>query len=267
MRLKRIFVAGLLLLGGTFEVANALDVSVTPVPVPEAMGVIGDSIAAGYAVGSSNSWASGEDINSHLTRLKRLFPIVEAHNVATPGAYMIAFASQANTLVSTHPNVGYVTVSLGAADVCLPLGGSAPVPSEFRAQFRSGLTTLKNGLPNVKILATSIPNLRSMQNAMLRAGRPGTSNFCTRFFDNPGSSAPSDVARRDLVMREVKTLNAIIRQECLKVSGCKFDNGAVFKHRWVSAEIHEDGIHPTVAGQKMMAQITWRSGYRWSTPN
>jgi lysophospholipase L1-like esterase len=231
---------------------------------PTRMAAVGDSLSSGFACTGGApvcSWATGSAIHSHATRVTALRSGLEVLNVATPGAPVASFASQAQTVISEQPGTDYVTVLFGGNDVCYPPGGVTS-PAVFREQFREGLSGLRDGLPGVRILVVSIPDFSSMQRALLAAGRSWS--FCDRFYANPTSKDPADIQRRARVLSELRTFNTIMVAECARVVGCKSDGLALFRHRWTAREIAPDGIHFSDEGEQVVSAITWAAGFRWS---
>ncbi len=58
--------------------------------------------------------------------------------------------------------------------------------------------------------------------------------------------------------------NAVLADECSQVANCKYDGGALFAHQWKPSEIGTvDYIHPSAAGQQVIADLTYTHGYNW----
>lgn len=266
--MKRIaMVCGAALLTVHLCVGNAASARGVPAVIaPKAMAAVGDSLSSGYPGSASGSWTTGSTVKSHASRLKKLYSSFVAYNFAQPGAPVASFEEQAKSVVKKK-DVGYVTVMFGGNDVCNPVGGVATSLSVFRQRFAKGLEVLSKGLPGVKILVVSLPNLQSALSAMLAAGRSGEAPLCSRFYANPASTDQVDVSRRAKVMSEIKYFNYEMARECAKVKGCRTDQMAFYKHMWKSAEIGSDGLHPSAAGHAMIASITWAAGFKWSSRN
>ena len=99
----------------------------SPGQVPLSMAAAGDSITRAYdatvfgcflADCPANSWATGTSstVKSHFLRLRAVQPALTVTNVAKTGAKMGDLNRQLGLLAGS--NVQYVTVLLGANDVC-----------------------------------------------------------------------------------------------------------------------------------------------------
>src|SRR4030095_10940985 len=97
-------------------------------PLPSSMAAIGDSITRAYDVCCSygdhpgQSWSTGgvwyDGISSHYERIKRRHSAIPGpvYNDAFTGAKMAAAQAQASAAAAQHAD--YVTVLLGANDLC-----------------------------------------------------------------------------------------------------------------------------------------------------
>src|SRR5215204_4757827 len=114
-------------------------------PLPSSMAAIGDSITRAYDVCCSygdhpgQSWSTGstgyDGIASHYERIKQLNPAISGHayNDAVSGAKMSAAPTQAAKAASQGAR--YVTILLGANDLCTSSPSTMTSPEDFRASF------------------------------------------------------------------------------------------------------------------------------------
>ena len=119
---------------------------------PSSMAAIGDSITRAYDVCCSygdhpgQSWSTGstsyDGIASHYERIKQLNPAVTGHayNDAVSGAKMAAAPTQAAKAVSQGTR--YVTILLGANDLCTSSPSTMTSADTFRTQFSQAMATL-----------------------------------------------------------------------------------------------------------------------------
>ncbi|MEO3780033.1 GDSL-type esterase/lipase family protein [Micromonospora sp. B11E3] len=239
---------------------------------PAVMVALGDSISTGF--GSClmltscqrNSWSSGDGlrVDSHYRRLLDRDPRIrgKAYNHAAPGARAAALAGQAEAAVRDRAD--YVTVLIGANDVCRG-GVEAMTPvATFRAEVDRGLRVLRRGRPKARVLVVSIPDLYRLwqvghtDSRALRAWRHGV---CPALLADAASTAPDDVARRAAVRQRIDAYNAELRAACRAYgSRCRHDGGAVHRVRFSLDLVNAlDWFHPNVAGQGRLAEVTWRA--------
>jgi lysophospholipase L1-like esterase len=109
------------------------------------------------------SWSTGgtwyDGISSHYERIKRRNSAItgHAHNNAVTGAKMSAAAKQASAATAQH--AAYVTVLLGANDLCTSSPSTMTSPDTFKTQFNQAMATLKQQLPDARIFVSSIPDI------------------------------------------------------------------------------------------------------------
>lgn len=242
-----------------------------PFPKPRSMAALGDSITRGYDACSvplkdcpSKSWATGDDVDSHAKRLG--VPREAVHNDARTGARMNELDDQAR--VAVGQGVEYVTVLLGANDACRDKESQMTSVSEFEQQLREGLTVLRQGLPGVRVLVVSIPDLARLWEVargerMARA--VWSTGICQTMLGDPESTKPDDIERRQRVRDRVVAFNEVLRKTCNEwAEQCRYDGGAVNAHRFTKNDLsHWDWFHPSGQGQGVIADLTSRNGFRW----
>src|SRR5918995_1548383 len=121
-------------------------------PLPASMAAIGDSITRAYDVCCSygdhpgQSWSTGstgyDGIASHYERIRQLNPAITGHGYhdAVTGAKMVQAPTQAAQAVGQGAR--YVTILLGANDLCTSSPSTMTPTETFRAQFRQAMATL-----------------------------------------------------------------------------------------------------------------------------
>lgn len=249
---------------------------------PDSIGAAGDSItrafdsASQYGQYGENlqySWSTGIDagIQSHYTRLLTLHPAIQDHtfNEAVTGAKVKASAKnplidQIGNLVFDKP--AYVTVLIGANDACSATVDAMTDLATFQADLETSLHQLFVGLPDSRVLVTSIPDayqLWTLFNASTSAQTAWT-NFgvCQSLLANPTSTDPADVARRQQVRDQIIAFNGILKQTCERSLHCRYDDDAVFNMQFATGDVsHADYFHPSIAGQAKLAQVTFNAGF------
>ncbi|PZF92490.1 GDSL-type esterase/lipase family protein [Micromonospora deserti] len=245
----------------------------TPPPgAPGGIAALGDSISTGFGsclVLTScqrNSWSTGNGlrVDSHYRRLLDRDPSLRgrAHNHARPGARAASLAGQAERAVRDRAD--YVTVLIGANDVCR--GGvevMTPV-AQFRAEVDRGLRVLRTGRPKARVLVVSIPDLYRLWevgHTDERAVRVWRRGVCPALLANPTSTDPLDRARRATVRERVADYNAELVAACRTYGArCRHDGGALHRVRFDLDLVNPlDWFHPNAAGQDRIAEVTWRS--------
>ncbi|MBX6767221.1 MAG: SGNH/GDSL hydrolase family protein [Actinomadura rubrobrunea] len=236
------------------------------------MASLGDSITRGFnACGwyvdcPSRSWSTGSTsaVNSHYLRLRAQNSSLVAYNDAATGAKVAALNGQAQSAVSQ--SVDYVTILIGANDVCTDSESSMTSVADFESRFRAAMTTLHNGLPNAKIFVASIPDIRRLWQVGKDnlAARTAWSAFgiCQSMLANPTSTAEADVARRERVRQRDIAFNNVLADVCAEYANCKFDGNAVFNYPFTLSQVSGwDYFHPNESGQAVLAAETYKASF------
>jgi len=260
-------------LGLTLAPGAAADVA--HVGYPSSMASTGDSITRAFNTCAfpfidcpHNSWSTGSSsvVNSHYRRILAANPAVSGRNYndAKTGARMNALNGQVTTVVSR--GVEYVTILMGANDVCTSSVSTMTPTSTLEAQLQTALQTLSSGLPNARIFVVSIPNvyhlweiLHTNLNAVLTWTIGG---ICQSLLANPMSTAPADVQRRQQVYDRTVADNEAIARACARFIHCRLDSNAAFNLQFVPSDVStRDYFHPSVAGQAKAAAVTWAATF------
>jgi lysophospholipase L1-like esterase len=228
---------------------------------------MGDSLTQAYfsdgteppANVPANSWATGgAGVKSHRLRLQGLRPgtSVSSENYAVTGRLMSDMHGQAGSAV--NQGADYVTILAGTNDLCEPSVAEMTSVPDFTTQFRSALSRLVTGLPDVKILVGSIPNWHGIYNAFkndsaaTNAWASYYGGLCRPVFGASTSASDRETARRRLV-----TYNRALRDVCAEFSNCTYDNGVVFRLPLGAADLAPDFFHLSARGQARLAAATW----------
>jgi lysophospholipase L1-like esterase len=170
---------------------------------------------------------------------------------------------------AVNAGVQYVTILMGANDVCASTeAGMTPV-STFRSQLDQALTTLKNGLPNASVAVISIPSVYRLWEIGKNSSSARTAwsefNICQSMLANPTSTLQADVDRRNRVRQRNIDYNTQLAQACTAYgASCDFDDNAVFNYPFVLSQVSSwDYFHPNTSGQAVLAQQSYANGFNW----
>ena len=236
---------------------------------PTSIASTGDSITRAfndcwfpYVDCPSASWSTGTSSYSHYSRLRALSPAITGRNFnhAVTGADMADLYGQMQGVIGRGAE--YVTVLMGANDVCASSeSGMTPV-ADFQAQFASAMASLTTALPNARVFVSSIPDvyqLFSLYRWDLGANSVwAVAGICQSMLANPWSNSSGDVARRARVRQRNIDYNVVLAQVCGFYTRCRFDSNAVFNTAFVRSDVTtRDYFHPSVNGQAKLAAVTW----------
>ena len=250
---------------------------------PDSMASLGDSFTRAMNPGPSlsgdqpqYSWSTGDDsaIQSHYYRILQQNSGIVGNNFndAVSGARMVALNGQAQSAVSQ--GVEYVTILMGANDVCRSSEATMTAVETFRSQFQQAMDTLTTGLPDARIFVASIPDIYVLW-FILKDNPSAVSvwsilGICQSLLANPTSTAQADVDRRGRVRQRNIDFNSVLAEECAQYIQCRFDNNAGFNTQFEPIHVSTlDYFHPSLVGQTLVASVTWAATYDFSaaTPN
>ena len=166
---------------------------------------------------------------------------------------------QAQRAVQTGAD--YVTVLLGANDVCAPSLPAMTSVADFEASFRQTMAILTTGLPAARIYVLSIPDVSQVWN--LHQGNLLARLIWEWFKVCPPvlASANTDADRQVARARNID-FNTVLGTVCAEFAACRFDGNRVFDHQITAVEVGIiDFFHPSMEGQRNLAETTWRGGF------
>ena len=252
-------------------IAPAATASAAPA-YPSSMAALGDSITRAYDVCCSyadhpeKSWSTGsasDTITSHYERLVALNPAISGHaaNLAVTGAKMAAGATQAGNLTS---DVGYVTILLGANDVCTSSISTMTPTATFTTQFQSTLDTVHSKAPNALVFVSSIPNVYQLWSTLHTNLAARLVWASAKICQSMLSSSNTEAQRQTVAAREGEFNNAL-QSVCTSAaySGfCRWDGLATYNVAFSSSQVSTlDYFHPNESGQALLAVKTWGASY------
>jgi lysophospholipase L1-like esterase len=174
-------------------------------------------------------------------------------NDAQTGAKMADLSGQLATVATR--DVEYVTVLMGANDVCTSSPSTMTPVASFTESFRAALGTFTAGDPQAQVFVGSIPNIYQLW-SLLRS-RASTTWRTFGICQSMLSSANTE-ATRQFVLQRVRDLNAALATVCAEFSRCRWDGGATFDTAFTTADVSTvDYFHPSLAGQAKLANRTW----------
>jgi len=245
---------------------------------PNSMASTGDSITRAfntcffpYVDCPSNSWSTGStgSINSHYRRILAANGAISGKNFndAASGARMTDLNGQISSALGQ--NVDYVTILMGANDVCTSSESSMTSVATFRSQFQAAMSTASAGLPNARIYVSSIPNIYNLWN-VLHTNSSARSvwalfGICQSMLQNPTSTAQADVDRRARVSQRNIDFNTQLQQVCAQYIHCRYDNGAAFGIAFTASNVTtRDYFHPNTSGQTLAASVSWGATFNFT---
>jgi lysophospholipase L1-like esterase len=238
------------------------------------MAAIGDSmtraadVCCWYGDHPANSWSTGDagwdGVRSHYERIRALNQAIAGHNYndAVSGARMSDAPGQARRAVNQR--AGYVTIEMGANDVCTSSPSTMTPVETYRSQFQETLRILDSGLPGrSRIFVASIPDIHQLwalyHDDALAQLVWDVADICQAMLSTQRTDAD-----RALVRQHNIALNQVLAEECGRIARCRFDGNAVFDYAFGRADVSTlDYFHPSLTGQAHLAEVTWARSW-WS---
>jgi lysophospholipase L1-like esterase len=250
--------------------------SAASVSLPNSMAATGDSITTAFDVNwggvlqssPQDSWSTGtsSSVDSVYSRILAANPAIAGHayNDAVPGATMSDLNGQVEQAASQ--GVQYLTVEMGANDLCASSVGNMTSTATFQSEFQQALTSFTSADPGAHIFVASIPNIYQLwqdeQGDFIAELEWNVFGLCSDML-----SASATSAQRQQIVTQEQADNQVLASVCAEYSQCAFDNDAVYGVDFSSADVSDvDYFHPSVAGQAELANVAWAAGY-WSGTN
>jgi lysophospholipase L1-like esterase len=158
--------------------------------------------------------------------------------------------------------VAYVTILMGANDVCARTVAGMTSVADFRSQFERAMAALSAGSPRARIYVVSIPDVYHLwvifKDNLLARVAWRTLDVCQSLLQDPRSTDASDVMRRLTVRRRTIDFNVQLAEVCAMYIHCRFDQDAVFSEPFQAEDVsRRDYFHPSLRGQQRLARVTW----------
>jgi hypothetical protein len=147
-------------------------------------------------------------------------------------------------------SVDLVLVDMGVNDACDSPTSSAVL---LGSQLEDGLRAIAARAPTARIVVvSSIDEL-----ALWDAVKTAPDARVLRSFCKPATTASG----RRALWKALGVLNHELKSVCARYPNCRYDGGAVFRIRWSRDDVSTgDYYHPSVAGQRKIADAVWASG-------
>lgn len=236
------------------------------------MAVLGDSISVatatcGYnSTCNQNSWATGtnEKVNSQaeLLAADQGTPVT-TYNDAVAGAKAIDLAAQVSLAVQQKPD--YAAILIGANDFCAADISKMTSPTAYRQQLASVIASFKQYLPDTYVFMASVPDPSDLYEANRGSAAAkqvwSYASICQSLLASPADNSAQAKQRRELVRQRAEAYNSAIANVCNEYDKCHYDNGAIFNKKYSASDISDlDYFHPSVQGQRELADLTWNEG-------
>ena len=246
-------------------------------PLPSSIAGIGDSITRAtdvccwYGDHPAQSWSTGggsfDGIRSHYERIRALNPSIQGRNYndARAGARMRDGQGQAQTAVTQGAR--YVTILLGANDVCTSSPATMTSVDDFRAQFVATMNVLAAGLPaGSHVFVSSIPNVYRLWELFRNNAVAQFVWSVAQIWQAMLSPTNTEQDRQAVLARE-QAFNDVLAAVCSQYTICRFDDYAVFNYVFSASQVSVlDYFHPSRTGQAALASMTWQRSW-WPTPS
>jgi lysophospholipase L1-like esterase len=236
---------------------------------PNSMAATGDSITQAFNTCPeifrdcpANSWATGTntEVNSFYLRILERNAAIRnnLNNDSRSGAKMSNLSEQVTNVVTQRRE--YVTVEMGANDVCTSSEATMTTVESFRTSFSNAMRTLRERLPSTRISVGSIPNIYNLWN-VLHTNRSALSiwrlgSICQSMLRNAESLSREDEERRLRVQTRNVEFNGVLRSVCAEHANCQYDADTGYNYRFEAGEVStNDYFHPSIRGQATIARI------------
>jgi lysophospholipase L1-like esterase len=240
-------------------------------PYPRVMAATGDSITRAFDANWScflrdcpqYSWSTGtsSSVYSHYRRLLTVAPQLygRAYNDARSGARMTHLAGQLSTAASQNAN--YVTILMGANDVCTSSISTMTPVATFESQFRNALASYTAARPKARVFVSSIPNIYRLW-ALFHTNPLAVAvwqqfNICQSMLNINNTET-----QRQQVLSRLQADNAALARVCAEFWQCRWDNHATYLTNFSTSDVSPvDYFHPSVRGENRLASVTWNASY------
>lgn len=228
------------------------------------VGALGDSITTAFNAASSadnpaHSWSTGDDtVGSHRSRIGRAFPgiAVKTVNAAVAGARSDALAAQVARLEGGIPD--YVTLLIGANDLTdwLLNGEYGAQIQAFKRNVQDAVRRLVMANPRIMIVLSGLPDQSRVLVLALKSAGGAAANLISRLPPNLVGALQAGYVER------WQRANAVL----VEVAGA-FPSNVRFIAKTPRVRFSPEHLspldfyHPSVAGQRLLAEVTWEQGW------
>lgn len=240
--------------------------------LPSSMASTGDSITRAFDVccwpgidQPAYSWSTGDGasdgITSHYEHILAKNSQIKGknYNDAKTGAKMIDLQAQVHTAATQGAQ--YITILMGANDVCTSSAATMTPTATFQSQFQAAINDIKANAPSAKVYVLSIPNVYQLWQIEHTNGQAyatwASLNICQSMLYEGNTEAD-----RQVVVAHEAELNGVLASLTAQAGPNFFwDGNATYSYAFKDTEVsHIDFFHPSAAGQATLATISWRAG-------
>ena len=245
-------------------------------PLPNSMAAIGDSVSQAfddccyYGNHPQDSWSTGwlyplDGVDSHYARILAANRSIagRVHDDAVAGAKVGGIGAQVEQAISQKAR--YVTILIGANDVCTSSISTMTPAGTFASHFAEPMKTLEAGLPpRTPVFVSSIPNIYHLWSVLRSNPIAEVVWYGAGICQSMLSPFNSETARQ-MVLARVNADNGALAAVCQRYPDCKWDGYATYNYQFTAGQISSlDYFHPNLRGQAALAAETWKSSW-WST--
>jgi hypothetical protein len=222
------------------------------------MAALGDSVTLAYTTpdGEADSWSTGTSpaVRSHYFRIRAATREIRGRvfNFAEPGASFGAMQAQARKAIAKRAE--YITV-MGGEEYC----GDDELTS-LTQDFGHLIQVLARARPRPRVFVASVRNVGALVRTLQR-NRAKVLKYFPKGFVTCSIGLDSPPARLVEATKSVVRVNAILARICGQYANCRFDGNAVFRMPIAYGDLATDYSHPSLAGQRRLAEVTWKATF------
>lgn len=242
--------------------------------LPNSMASTGDSITRAFDMSvwpwcvftdcPAYSWSTGTStsVNSQYRRILARNPGINGHvyNDAKTGANMSALDGQLAT--AAGQGVQYVTVLMGANDLCTSTIASMTPTATFQTEFQQALSDFLSKDPSALVYVSSLPDIYQLWYVLHTNSSAESAWRMYGICQSMLNSSNTEDQRQQVVAQEAAD-NQVLAAVCgAYANNCRWDNYAGYNFKFPASDISTiDYFHPNLHGQNDIASVTWSASY------
>ncbi len=231
------------------------------------MGALGDSISTAFnsyhlLSQRSGSWSTGDqkqgDFESHKMKIEKLIQKpVKAYNVAIPGMRSKNLRKQVKRLLKAAPSPDYVTILMGANDVCSWKNDYQEDLKKYKDNVQFAVEQIVHANPKAKILLVPVPKLKRLWDLGKNKKK------CLKVWNVIPLCDPLFGKKLTEKQRETFEDRVVDVNLKLKEISAQFPENAFFYEVIQDLDFDEEHIseidcfHPSPLGQKLLSEYTF----------
>jgi len=228
-------------------------------------GALGDSMTAGLNADApfdqrNRNWSDGLEINSHAVRLAKKFGVdVISKNVSVSGSTIESLASQTAKLLEDNYKPDYVTILIGANDICKGDLRVEELSSLGKNLLAESIQMLIRANENVKIIVGAIPKIDFLYQLLHEDATCQENwrafNICYKLLQSTKFERERGIVRWIAYNKMQKEVSALYPKNVKFTSKISEE---IFGLEDIS---RIDCFHPNMSGQGKIAEATWQEGW------